>query len=86
MSIYTTSDEQKVRVYEIAESMKTHKLSDIFISDIVDMALYYEGTYDLMELWESEKDGEEKNQIIATLRKEIEEYKKDPKTPTLLPK
>ncbi len=51
MSIFITSDEQKIRVYEIATKMKAVGLSVHFISACVEQALDYEGTHDLMVLW-----------------------------------
>ena len=33
----------------------------------------YEGVFDLFELWEEEKDQEERNNIIADIQEEIDE-------------
>lgn len=85
MSTYRTTDEQKVRVYEIATSMKKYGLPDSFIAQAVKMAEYYEGASDLLELWESEEDENEKNQIVADLQDEIDEFKDQPKEPVKKP-
>lgn len=85
MSTYRTSDAQKVRVYEIAASMKKFGLADSFIAHAVKLAEYYEGAYDLFELWDSEEDESEKQQIVADLEDEIDEYKEQPKEPLKKP-
>lgn len=85
MSTYKTTDEQKVRVYEIAVSMKKFGLQDSFIAQAVKMAEYYEGAYDLFELWEGEGDEKEKNQIVADLQDELDELNEQPKKPMKKP-
>lgn len=85
MSTYRTTDEQKVRVYEIATSMKRHGLPDSFIAQSVKLAEYYEGAFDLFELWDGEEDENEKNQIVADLQDEIDEFKEMPKEPVKKP-
>ena len=71
MSIFITSDEQKVRVYEIAALMKKKDLSNQFISACVEQALSYEGTHDLMVLWAETTSKEEANEVLADLQEEI---------------
>lgn len=85
MSTYRTSDEQKVRVYQIAADMKNAGLSSSFIAGAVKLAEYYEGAYDLFELWASEEDQEEKDQIVSDLQDEIDEYAEQPKEPLKKP-
>jgi DNA-binding phage protein len=85
MSIFITSDEQKVRVYEVATQMKKMGLSAHFISAAVEQALEYEGTHDLMVLW-SEADSEvERNEIVADLQDEIDARAEAPKKPVKKP-
>lgn len=72
MSIFITSDEQKVRVYEIAALMKKNGLSAQFILACVEQARYYEGTHDLMVLWAEASTAEEANEILADLQEEID--------------
>ncbi len=79
MSTFKTTPEQKVRLYEIASLMKKEGLADSFIADAVEIGLYYEGVYDLFELWAEEDDLEEKGQIVSDLQEEIDEYKEQPK-------
>jgi hypothetical protein len=78
MNTFRTTDKQKVRIYEIATSMKEHGLSDAFIAHSVKLAEYYLGAFDLLELWEREEDEKERNQIIADLQDEIDEFKEHP--------
>lgn len=85
MSTFVTSDQQKVRVYQIASQMKNEGLSDKFIAGAVKLAEYYEGAYDLFELWASEDDQLSKNEIVSDLQDEIDEYAEQPKTPVKKP-
>lgn len=85
MSTFVTSDQQRVRVYQIASKMKNEGLSDSFIAGAVKLAEYYEGAYDLFELWASEEDQNEKDNIVSDLQDEIDEYAEQPKTPVKKP-
>lgn len=82
---YTTTPAQKIRVYEIAVAMKKFGLQDDFITDLVEFASQYEGAYNLMEMWKSEKSQKERDEIIADLQDEIDDWKVMPKTPTKTP-
>jgi|SRR6185312_6832351 len=72
MSIFLTSDEQKIRVYEIAAQMKKIGLSIRFISACVEQAREYEGSYDLMVLWSEADNEKDRNEVIADLQDEID--------------
>jgi transcriptional regulator with XRE-family HTH domain len=85
MSLFQTNAEQKVQLYQIASLMKQDGLSDIFISNAVEIGLYYEGVYELFELWSNERDSKEKSNIIADIQDEIDEYKEQPKEPVQKP-
>jgi DNA-binding phage protein len=85
MSTYRTTDDQKVRIYQIASDMKNSGISSSFIAGAVKLAEYYEGAYDLFELWSSEEDQEEKDQIISDLQEEIDEYAEQPREPLKKP-
>ena len=54
MSFKTTAS-QRVHLYQIASEMKISGLSDQFIADAVQLGEYYEGVYDLFELWQVKK-------------------------------
>lgn len=82
---YTTTPAQKVRVYQIAALMKQAGLSDTFIAGVVDMAAEYEGTYDLMELWASEENSQEREDILSDLQEEVDAFLERPKKPTKKP-
>lgn len=79
MSVFVTSDEQKVKVYEVAVEMKQQGLSDKFIVACVAQALDYEGTHDLMVLWSESLDNDERNEIVADLQEEIDFQEDAPK-------
>jgi hypothetical protein len=85
MSLFQTTPEQKMKLYEIATLMKKTGLPDEFIANSVEIGLYYEGVYDLFELWAEEEDQEERDQIISDLQEEIYEYKEQPKQPVKKP-
>lgn len=82
MNQLLTSPDQKLRIYEIALEMKAEKLSARFIIDVVELASYYEGALDLLELWSAEVEQEERECIISALQEELDEYKRQPKEPT----
>ena len=54
--------------------MKQKGLEDKFIANAVEIGLYYEGVFDLFELWAEEEDQNEKDQIISNIHEEISEY------------
>lgn len=79
MSIFITSADQKLKVYEIATEMKKLGLSVHFISACVEQALEYEGTHDLMALWLEAESEVERNEIIADLQDEVDARVEAPK-------
>lgn len=81
MSLFEVSPEQKIKLYEIATSMKASGLDALFIASGVEIGLIYEGVFDLFELWAKEKDPEERDTILADIQDEIDEFKEQPKTP-----
>lgn len=85
MSLFKTTDEQKVQLYKIATLMEQAGLSNKFIANAVEIGAYYEGVYGLFDLWGSEEDQEFKDQIIANIQNEIDEYKEQPKEPVKKP-
>lgn len=85
MSIFITSDEQKVKVYEIATAMKKLGLSIHFISGCVENALVNEGTHDLMVLWLEAEDETQRNEIVADLQDEVDTTAEAPKKPLKKP-
>ncbi len=82
---FITSAAQKVRVYQIAANMKVAGLENEFIANLVEMASEYEGAYNLMELWGTEENQNERNEIISDLQDEIEDLLTAPKKPTKKP-
>lgn len=79
MNDFVTKPEQSVEVYKIAAKMSEHGLSASFIADAVEMALNYEGAFDLLQLWNEESEDAERDEIIADLSEEIERTKSLPK-------
>lgn len=72
--LYRTAEEQKVRLYEIAESMRLHGLDTVFVEKAVEVAEYYEGCFDMFCLWAEEEDENERTIIVDELKKEIVEF------------
>lgn len=85
MSIFQTTAAQKVNLYKIAALMKQEGLSNKFIADAVEIAVYYEGVYDLFDLWANESDPDFKKDILAQIQTELDEYEEQPKKPTKKP-
>lgn len=79
MSVFITSDEQKVRVYEIAAEMKKKGLPVKFICSSVEQALRYEGTHDLMVLWFEAENRKDRSEVLADLQDEIDNGDEMPK-------
>lgn len=72
--LYRTTDEQKIRLYEIAESMRLHGLDSVFVEKAVEVAEYYEGCFEMFCLWAEELDENERTIIVDELKKEIVEF------------
>ena len=75
--LYKTTEEQKIRLYEIAELMRQYGLDFVFVEKAVEVAEYYEGAFDLFCLWADEADENERNNIIDYLKREITEFDND---------
>jgi hypothetical protein len=85
VSLYQTTDEQKVRLYKIATMMEQAGLPSKFIAGAVEIGRYYEGVYDLFELWAEEDDQEERAQTISDIQDEIDEHQEQPQKPVKKP-
>ena len=79
MNLFQTTDDQKVRLYEIAAVMAKDGLSRSFIAAAVELASDSEGIYDLMELWSSEDDEDEKGAIVSDIQEAIDEAAEQPR-------
>ena len=81
----TTNPKHRVEIYKIATDMAESGLSAAFVSDAVDMALEFEGAYDLMVMWTKEDEQKERDEIVADLQEEIDNHKEAPKKPLKKP-
>lgn len=72
--LYKTTKEQRIRLYEIADSMRRHGLNSVFVEKAVEFAECYEGAFDLFSLWAEESEENERNNIVSVLIKEREEF------------
>lgn len=79
MSLFKTTPEQQLKVYEVATLMNAHGLSTVFITDCVKLALEYEGAHDLMVLWSEAVSQADKHEVIADLQDEIDMHQERPK-------
>ena len=74
MTLYRTTSEQQVRLYEIAAQMSKAGLTAPFIAAAVELACVSEGLYELFVLWEQlDGDPVERAQVIADLQEAIDE-------------
>lgn len=78
---FTTSPDQKVRLYRIASLLNDAGISTRFITDAVKMGEEYEGLFDLLVLWEEEQDEEIRGEILADIQEEIDQAKELPREP-----
>jgi DNA-binding phage protein len=74
------------RILEIAVEMRQQDLEEPFVEQIVKLAMDLEGIRDLMVLWSDETNTKERNEIVADLQEEIEEYRDTPRTLVEKPK
>lgn len=81
----TTDPKHRVEIYKIATQMSQAELSASFVSDAVDLALEFEGAYDLLVMWSKEEDQKERDEIVADLQGEIDSHKEAPKKPLKKP-
>lgn len=80
MSLYRTTDEQKVALYRIAAAMSQSGLGAAFVVDAVELASDSEGIFDLMALWdEAAGDAAARESIIADLQEAIDEAAERPR-------
>lgn len=85
--IFKTTALQKLEVYKIAALMGNDpKLSPDFISQAVELALHSQGTFELMSLWRDEKNGHERDEIIADLQESVDDFERAIKGPVKKPK
>lgn len=62
-------------ILEIALDMKSSGIEESFIESVVRLSFDLEGIRDLMTLWSREMDQKERDEIVADLQDEIEEYR-----------
>ncbi len=65
--------ETNVELYTIAHEMQKNGLSADFIDQAIQTALSYEGVADLIRLWASETNCDERTEIIADIQEMIDE-------------
>jgi hypothetical protein len=61
-----------LELYEIGAHMKKEKLPASFITRAVQTAIEFEGVYDLMRMWKSETDKNEKEEIVAAIQELVD--------------
>jgi hypothetical protein len=87
MSLYATTDEQKVELYTIAAAMSQSGLPASFIAEAVELASESEGIFDLVALW-AEADGDQgtRDALVADLQEAIDEAAERPQRAVEKPK
>ncbi len=86
MTLFQTTDDQKVRLFEIAAAMATSGLESSFIAAAVALAGESEGIYDLMELWADQADAGSRDEIVADIQDAIDEDVERPRRVSARPK
>lgn len=76
---FKTTPAQRVQLYQCASEMKNQGLSDEFIATAVRLGEYYEGIFDLFEIWL--EDIENRDETIADIQEEIDEHQEQPTQP-----
>jgi DNA-binding phage protein len=71
---YETKPENVLDIFGIAMRLRAANLSPAFVANVALMALEYEGTYDLMVLWDRCEDPVHRDEILADLQDEIDGY------------
>lgn len=71
---FTTDLKHHVRILEIANNMKK-VLPYVFVEDVIEAALEYEGMFDLMELWEEENSEDERQKTIEAMKESLEDIR-----------
>lgn len=72
-SSFHLTPEQDVSLFSISRTMQKAGLPSEFISAAIRTALHYEGVADLVFLWNSESDANERNEIIADIQELIDD-------------
>jgi DNA-binding phage protein len=83
---FETTAEQKIILYEIATHMRQESLGAVFIADAVEMAEEYQGTFELMQMWSQTEDKKEREEIVADIQDEIDDWKELPSEAQVKPK
>lgn len=86
MILFQTTDDQKVRLFEIAAAMAATELAKSFIAAAVALASDSEGIYDLMELWADEPDAGSRDEIVADIQDAVDEDVEQPRRVSERPK
>ena len=68
------------KILEVAVEMRRQGLEEDFVEQVVKLAMDLEGIRDLMILWHEETDSKEREEAIADLQDEIDEYRDAPRT------
>lgn len=63
----------EVQIFQIASQMKDAGLSDEFISNAIRTAIDYEGVADLVFMWSTETDSDERNEIVADIQELVDD-------------
>lgn len=74
------------KIMEIAMDMQRHGLDEAFVEKAVKLAVDLEGMRDLMVCWHEETDPKEKDDAIADIQEEIDEYLDAPRSTIEKPK
>jgi DNA-binding phage protein len=73
MNVVQLAPDSRVEIVEIGHQMNEARLPKGFIADAVSTGFEFEGVYDLLKLWASEKDPAEREEIVADIQELIDD-------------
>jgi len=85
MTLFKTTNEQRVRCAEIAVAMKAASLPITFVGSWLALAEEHQGVFELGELWLEEHGEEERDDLLAAIQEIIDEAAELPSAPVKKP-
>ena len=73
MTLFKTTDEQRVQCAVIAVAMKTAGLPTNFIAGWLELADHDKGMFELGELWHEESSEEERDELVVAIQELLDE-------------
>ena len=85
MTVFKTTDEQKIRLASIVTEMDKQGLSSSFVVSCMTLADEDQGAFELMDLWSRLGPGNDRDEVIADLQEMVDEAAELPSVPLRKP-